>query len=116
MALVVQNLLTKNSIVSISAKRRGRLADYFASISQQAGRNVLDGVGPYEISRPEWMEDAVNLMSVWLRVHIVVKEPMKLWSTMSAATDLYNYPMLCPYCHKDVIVSKIYLILIINFN
>ena len=35
---------------------------------------------------------------------------------MSAATDLYNYPLLCPYCHKDVIVSKIYLILLINFN
>ena len=103
-------------MASTSAKRRGPLADYFASISQQAGRNVLDGVDPYEISRPEWMEDVLHLLSVWLCGHVVVMEPVKLWWTMSAVTDLYNYPLLCPYCHNDVMVSKIYLILLINFN
>ena len=58
-------------MASTSAKRSGPLADYFASISQQAGRNVLDGIVPYKISRPEWMKD-VHLLSVWLCVHIVV--------------------------------------------
>ena len=66
-------------MASTSAKRRGPLADYFASISEQAGRNVLGGVDPYEISRPEWMEDVLHFLRVWLRVHIVVMESMKLW-------------------------------------
>ncbi len=53
--------------------------DYFVSISEQAGRNVLDGLDPYEISRPEWMEDVLHLLSVWLCGHVVVMEPVKLW-------------------------------------